>query len=294
MKAFRFLLLLAGVCAAGTTAQAQLTVSVSIKERFHLLHEPVVATVVVTNQTGRDITLSDTQQFQWFAFRITTEGDRVISPRNMRYQVPPLDLKSGETVKRTVDLHQLYQLGDFGTYRIQANIYFDGLDKFFASKPTHIEVTEGRTVWRKTAGVPEGQPGAGQMRVFTLLAHQRGEVNTLYIRVQDKDDGSTYCTFPLGRLLDGVPPQAEFDSANNLYVLQLTGNRAYVLTKISPNGEFAGQTNYAAPKTRPTLRKTSDGALQIIGGRREAALAQNPDAAPPAKLSDRPLGLPGR
>lgn len=292
MKALRFFLLLLGTLAAVSTARAQISVSVSIKERFHILHEPVVATVVVTNLTGRDITLSDTQQFQWFAFRITGENDRIISPRDLHYKVPPIDMKSGETVKRTVDLHQLYGLADFGTYRIEANIYFDGLDKFFASRPTHIEITDGRTIWRRTAGVPEGQPGAGQMRVFTLLAHQRGEVNTLYVRVQDKDDGSTYCTFPLGRLLDGVPPQAEFDSSNNLYVLQLNGNRAYVLTKITPNGQFAGQTNYAAPKTRPTLRKTSDGALQIVGGRRETALAQNPDAGPPAKLSARPAGLP--
>lgn len=292
MKTFRLLLLLLGVFAAVNTARAQISVSVSIKERFHILHEPIVATVVLTNLTGRDITLSDTQQFQWFAFRITGENDRVISPRDLRYKLPPIDLKSGETVKRTVDLHQLYELADFGTYRIEANVYYDGLDKFFASRPTHVEITDGRTIWRRTAGVPEGLPGAGQMRVFTLLAHQRGEVNTLYVRVQDKDDGSTYCTFPLGRLLDGVPPQAEFDNQNNLYVLQLNGNRAYVLTKITPNGQFAGQTNYAAPKTRPTLRKTSDGALQIVGGRRENALAQNPDAAPPAKLSARPPGLP--
>jgi hypothetical protein len=292
MKHLRLLLLLACALAAASTAQAQISVSVSVKERFHILHEPIIATAVVTNLAGRDITLSDTQQYQWFSFRITTEGDRVITPRDLHYKVPPLTVKAGETVKRSVDLHQLYDIAEFGTYRIQANIYFDGLDKFFSSRPTHVEITDGRTIWRKTAGVPEGQPGAGQMRVFSLISHQRGEVNTLYVRVEDKDDGSVYCTFPIGRLLDGVPPQAEFDSTNNLYVLQLIGNRSYALTKITPNGQFAGQTSYSAPKTRPTLRKTADGALQIIGGRREVALAQNPNAEPPPKLSDRPAGLP--
>jgi hypothetical protein len=292
MKHLRLVLLLVCGLAAATTARAQISVSVSIKERFHILHEPIVATTVVTNLTGRDITLSDTQQYQWFSFRIITDNDRVVMPRELHYKVPPLSVKAGETVKRTVDLHQLYDISEFGTYRIQANIYFDGLDKFFSSRPTHVEVTDGRTIWRRTAGVPEGQPGAGQMRVFSLISHQRGEINTLYVRVEDKDDGSIYCTLPIGRLLDGVPPQAEFDSANNLYVLQLIGNRSYVLTKITSNGQFAGQSNYSAPKTRPTLRKTADGALQIIGGRREAALAQNPAAEPAPKLSDRPLGLP--
>lgn len=294
MKNFRLVLLLVCSLALVRSANAQINVSITIKDRFHLLHEPIIATTTVTNMTGREITLSDTPQFQWFGFRIVTDGDRSVLPRDLRYKVPPLTVKAGETVRRTVDLHTLYDISDLGTYRIQANIFYDGLDKFFASKPTHVDISEGRTMWRRTAGVPEGQPGAGQMRVFSLLAHQKGEANTLYVRVEDKDNSSVYCTFPLGRLLDGVPPQAEFDNASNLYILQLVGNRQYSLTKITPDGVFAGQSAYTAPKTRPTLRRTPEGALQIVGGKREVSLAQNPDApTPPApKLSDRPPGLP--
>ena len=292
MKFLRLLLFLACGLASASIARAQITVSISIKERFHLLHEPIVATVVVTNLTGRDITFSDTPQYQWFAFRIITEGDRVVPARDLHYKLPPLAVKAGETVKRSVDLDELYDLGEFGSYRIQANVYFDGLDKFYSSRPTFIEITDGRVIWRRTVGVPEGETGAGQTRVFSLLAHQRGETNMLYVRVEDKENGNIYCTFPVGRLLDGVPPQAELDAANNLYVLLLIANRSYVLTKITPNGKFAGQTNYSgAPKSSPKLRKTSAGALQIVGGQREA-IVQNPDLEPAPKLSARPPGLP--
>jgi len=93
------------------------------------------------------------------------------------------------------------------------------------------------------------------------------------------------------RLLDNVSPQAEFDSSNNLYVLHLIGMRAYVLTKVSPSGEFGGQVNYSAPKTRPTLRKVADGSLQIIGGRRDS-VAQTDTPVEPPKLSARPPGFP--
>jgi hypothetical protein len=130
------------------------------------------------------------------------------------------------------------------------------------------------------------------MRIFSLLSHQVGETNTLYARVEGQDDGMVYCTFPIGRLLDSAPPQAEFDSNNNLYVLHLIGMRAYVLTKISPSGEFGGQINYSAPKTRPTMRRTADGTLQIIGGKREASVAQINNPTEPPKLSDRPPGFP--
>ncbi len=293
MKHLRLFLLLACILAGATAARAQITVNISTKERFHLLHEPVIVTVLVTNQTGHEITLSDSQQFQWFAFRITLDNDRAVAPRDAHYHLTPLTVKAGETVKRSVDLNRLYELGEIGAYRVVANVYYDGLDKFYSSKPTHVDIGEGHVIWRKVAGVPEGQPSAGQMRTFTLLEYQRGDVNTLYVRVQDNDDGGIFCTFPTGRMLVGTPPQAEFDAANNLYVLQLIGNRSYTLTKVTANGQFAGQSNYAAPKSRPILRKTPDGGLQLVGGiRQDATLAQNPDTSPAPKLSDRPAGLP--
>ena len=288
MKYLRLLLFL---CLA-TAAHAQITVNCTIKQRFHLLYEPVIATVNVTNLTGRDITLSDTQQYQWFGFRITGDGDRMIPPRSVNYHLPPVSVKAGETIKRSVNLNELYEMGETGTFRIQASIYFDGLDKFFTSKPTHIEVNEGHLIWRKVAGIPEGQPAAGQMRIFSLLSHAIGESNNLYVRVEGQDDGMIYCTFPIGRLLDNVAPQAEFDSNDNLYILHLIGMRAYVLTKVSPSGEFGGQINYSAPKTRPTLRRTAEGALQIIGGKREGSVAQNNIPAVIPKISDRPPGFP--
>jgi hypothetical protein len=287
----KYLRLLFFLCLA-TAAHAQITVECSIKQRFHLLYEPVIATVNVTNRAGRDITLSDSSQYQWFGFRIMGENDRMIAPRSLNYRLPPLVVKAGETVKRSVNLNQLYELGETGTFSVQASIYYDGLDKFFTSRPTHIDVSEGRLLWRKVAGIPEGSPAAGQMRIFSLLSHQLGEANTLYVRVEGQDDGMVYCTFPIGRLVDGVEPQAEFDSSNNLYVLHLIGMRAYVLTKVSPAGEFGGQTNYSAPKTRPTLRKTAAGALQIIGGKRESAIAQASIPVEQPKLSDRPPGFP--
>jgi hypothetical protein len=39
------------------------------------------------------------------------------------------------------------------------------------------------------------------------------------------------------------------------------------------------------------LRKLADGTLQIVGGRKQSAVAQTP-TAPPVKLSDRPVALP--
>ena len=295
MKLFFLLLASAGLLAGGTPARAQIVVGISISERLHLRHEPVLATVTVTNQTGRDITLADSRQGQWFSFQITREGDQFIAPRDPDYHLAPLPLRAGETVKRTVNLNDLYSLGDFGIFRIRANIYYAAADRYFSSKPTHIEITEGRVLWRRAAGVPDGQKGSGQTRVFTMLAHQRGEYNLLYVRVEDQDDGTVFCTNPLGRIIDNVTPEMQFDSRNNLYVLQFVGMHRFALSRIGVNGEFLGQSYYTATKNRPAFRKQADGTLQLVGGKREE-VAQNPQNAahlpPPPKLSERPPGLP--
>jgi len=298
MKPFRHLLFFLFGFAALSAAHAQFNVQVSIKEHLYVLHEPLIATVNVTNNSGRDVRLEDTEQYQWFGFRIMSVGgeNSMVPPRGaangVNYRLAPLVVHAGETVRRSVNLNELYELGDLGIYSIKAEIYCAELDKFFSSRPVDMELTEGRKIWTGVVGVPEGIENHGKMHVFTLLKHQRGEGNLLFLRVEDQDDGSIFCTYPIARLVEGAKPEFQFDSSNNFYVLQLVGEKAYVLSKISVNGKFLGQTNYSAEKSRPSLRKLSNGALQLVGGKRDDQTAPAPGSGGPARLSDRPPGLP--
>lgn len=287
MKFLRSLLLLSLAVAAVATASAQITVDLSIKRRLFIAHEPLVATVTVNNMSGRDITLADTPQMPWFSFQVNGKAERIIPPRNPNYSLEPLEIKAGGSMRRSVNLTELYEIGDYGIYRIRANIFFAETQKFFSSRPTAIEITEGRLLWKRVVG----SPADDSLRNFTLLAHQQGEYTVLYVRTEDRENGVVYSTHELGRMLEGQPPSMEFDVANNLYVLQLIGQRDYLLSKISINGEYLGQTRYTAPKSRMYMRKLDDGQLQVVGGRRVEEIAQNP-ANPPAKISDRPAGLP--
>ena len=291
MKSFRPLLWLVLFAALGAVAHAQLNVELSIKRRLFIAHEPVIATVTITNLTGRDITLTDTPEMQWFAFQVLGASDRIFPPRNPNYALDPVEIKAGTQKRRTVNLSELYEIGEFGIYRIRASIYFADFKKFFSSRASSIEITDGQLLWTQTAGVPDGQPGGGSMRKFSLLAHQQGDYKMLYVRVEDRDNGAVYCTQELGRMIEGQPPLADFDLGNNLYVLQLIGQREYLLSKIGLSGEYLGGTRYTAPKSKPYFRKLPDGQLQIVGGRRETTVAQGTGERP-SKLSQRPPGLP--
>lgn len=290
MNRLRTLVLLFTSLAATLTAHGQVSVDLQIKRRNFLRYEPVVATVSVTNLSGRDLKLEDGGT-QWFGFQINNGStENIIPPRNPDYHLDGLELKAGESVKRTVDLNTLFALGEFGVYKIKATIYSAQLDKFFASRPDAIGISEGHVVWQQSVGVPDGYPNAGATHVISLVSFQDTAHKNLYARIEDRETGTIFCTQQIGPMLDGNEPQVQFDTANNLYVLLATGPKIYTLSKFGVNGDFQGQTNYTSTKSRPQLRRLASGNLQISGGHREAV--QTTASIPTPKLSDRPAGIP--
>lgn len=293
MRPVRFLLFLALCVVALAPAQAQLTVQLNIGRRAHMIYEPILATVSIANMTGRQVVLEDSQASQWFTFQIMSSDGHSIPARNPDYRLEPLTLNPGETMKRTVNLQELYQLGDFGTLKVQANIYLAQAGRFFPSKPAVIEMTEGRKIWEHAVGVPEGMEGGGGTRRFSLLTLEHAKGKMLYVRVEGENEGKVYGCYNLGRLVQGIEPEMQFDLANNLWVLQLVAQKTYFLSKIGINGEFQAQSTYVTPKSKPYLRKLGDGTLQIVGAVRQTReVPGDPEQKKAPKLSDRPPGFP--
>ena len=283
---------------AAHEVQAQIEIGLKVSRRLYMAYEPIVATVSITNLTGRDIVLDDFEGRQWFGFQITTADHRPIPPRDPDYQLAPLNLPNGQTLKRSVNLVSLYPITDFGLYRIRANVFFAELNKYFSSVPTSVEISDGKLMWQQTVGIPDGQPGAGGYRVYKLLSFRQPKDNMLYVRVEDRDEGSIYGVYPLGHLIIGNDPQVQLDAGNGLHVLHLVGPKTFVYSRIGINAEWLGQMTYSTQKTRPQLRKLASGKVDVLGGQMDAPVAQAVDSSgevqAPPKLSDRPPGMPGQ
>ena len=283
-------LLLAASMLAGWSARAQITVDLQIKRRLFMINEPILATVSVTNQTGREVMLADTQEGgPWFSFQIANTDGRQVPPRNANYELQPMMMHIGETVKRTVNLNELYTLGDFGAYHVKASIYYAAAGKYFASRPRPLELTDGQVIWKQTVGTPEGTPG-DQNRTWSLLTMEMDGTKMLYLRLQGQESGTIYACYNLGRMVAGFMPDAKFDGGNNLAVLHLIAPKTYSLSRVAIDGAFQGQATYVTPKSQPFLRRQGM-ALQIVGAvRQDPAVAQaRPDNLP--KISDRPTGF---
>lgn len=271
---------------------AQVTVDMTIKRRLFVIYEPIMVTVSITNRSGRDLTLQDNGGQKWFSFQITNGDGQVIGPVNADYQLNPLVVPAGQTVRRSLNLTALYNVREFGNYRARASVYSAESRQYYSSTPQQFQITDGRVIWQQNLGVPDGQPGAGATRTVSLMIFRPDNANVLYIRVQDKDAGIVYTTSPLGKMLAGFTPDVQVDRNNQVHVLQLFGAKAFVYTIVGLNGEFVDQLTYNAVNSRPELKKTADGEVIVRGGDVDKPVATGTAAPNVPKASDRPAGFP--
>jgi hypothetical protein len=291
------LLCISAIGLLSTNALAQLEVSLHLERTLYLRGEPIEAAVTVRNLAGKDVMLRDLPgrensiAHHWFGFQIERGADNPIAPYDSRYRNGPVNILAGESVERKVNLLRLYPINELGSYKAQAAIYFAENGRYITSQKLPIEITDGKSIWSQTVGVPAGKDGGGGYREMELLSFQLPRERALYARVTDESTGEILCTYPLGHMLIGMNPSTEFDESNTLHIFHMVGPNTYWLSKIGVNGEWLGQRIYNAPKGRATLRKKPDGSLVVVGATRQA---DKTGAPPVPKLSDRPVSIPGQ
>jgi hypothetical protein len=272
------------------TTEAQVQVDLKFKRLQYIAHEPVVATIAITNLAGRDIELRDADGQSWLGFEITGSEEQPIGPLNAANREPPLRIQAGQRVTRQIDLTPLYPVHEYGAYHVRTNIYFADLGKFFYSGTRVFEVTDARPIWQQTVGVPDGTGASGEVRTYSLMTNRFPDHTSLYVRVQDKDTGVVYATYSLGRTIAFEQPQAEIDRANQLHVLHCAAPRAWSYARVGLDGKLLEHTSFMETKTRPHLVHSGGGEVAVRGGMVEAPARSSGSKAP--KLSARPPGEP--
>ena len=281
-----FLIFLAG------SVHAQIQVELKLKRLQYIAYEPLFATVAVTNLAGRDIDLHDDRGQHWFGFEITGKEGQPIGPAARMASEPSLHVESGKTVVRKINLTPMYSVQDPGTYHVRANIYFADLNKFFYSQGKAFQIVHARPIWQTTVGVPEGMPGAGEPRTYSLLRNRFADHTSLYVRVENKENGVVYATYSLGRIIIYGEPQKEIDRANQLHVLHCAAPRTWTYSHIGLNGQLLKEERFMETKTRPRLRRTSAGEIAVSGGMRDVPAAASIARPTAPKLSTRPAESP--
>ena len=88
----------------GATAQAQIQVELKFKRLQYIAHEPVVASITITNLAGRDVDLHDDSGQHWFGFEVTAGEGRLLAPLKSDAAEPALHVEAGKTITRKINL----------------------------------------------------------------------------------------------------------------------------------------------------------------------------------------------
>src|SRR6202030_3331405 len=254
-----------------SSAIGQIQVDLKFPRLQFIAYEPVIATVGITNLAGRDVDLHDISGQPWFGFEVTGQDGQLIGTLKTDPIQPPLKIETGKRVTQKINLTSLFAVHDFGAYHVRAHVYFADLGKFFYSPAKVFEVTDARPIWERTVGIPEGVGGAADVRSYSLLSNRFPDHTSLYVRVEDKDQGTVYATYSLGHLIAFDAPQAELDRANQLHVLHCAAPRNWAYSRVSWNGELVSRASFTETKTRPRLVHDADGAIKVAGGMVQAA-----------------------
>jgi hypothetical protein len=277
--------------ALASPAWGQLQVDIGLKRTLYIAYEPLIVNVSIKNLTGNALELYDSDGQHWFGFQIETLDGRPIATRSSSYTNAPLVLEAGQKLTRAVNLTPLYPIAEYGGYRISASIYAPTLKRYFNSPPLNVEITEGRPVFEKTVGVPANEKGGGEFRKITLLTHRLPNSSQLYLRIENTEKRTVYCTHRLGRIVSYGTPDVVLDKRNQIHVLQNVAPKAFLYSHIGLNGEVLDRKTYQQGLKRPALRELPDGTISVIG-----AQVIDPTAVaseqPVPSLSDRPVPLP--
>lgn len=281
--------------ALGGTAQAQFQVGLAIDKVQHIVQEPQVVTVTITNRSGADVVLGGPRGEKWLSFDVTDPNERPLATTHMDSS-EPMVFAAGSTISRKVTVVSNHIL-DQGNYGLKAIVYHAPSGQYYQSNRLRFQVLEGQRYKQPlTFGVPPNFPEAGRTRQYVLLMHQDLERSYLYLRLVDERTGSMLRTFQLGVVTLYRDPQYTLDRFNNLHVMFLTAPKIYRYCVVRPDGSLESQSMHREVELdRPQLFLTANNEVVMRGGvvydpAAEKA-AQESAARKGRGISERPPGL---
>lgn len=274
-------------------ASAQIGIAIEPSKTTFVAYEPINVTVTINNRAGRDVVLRGAGERPWLSFQVNDGNGNMIGGYRAAPKFEPVLIGAGQTLRRTIAVNNYYPMTQQGMYTLKATVYFPPLDQLFSSEVKKLQVSDGAEIMRQVVGVPDGLPGAGSYRRFSMLTFNSGSDKTLYLRVQNETTGAVLSTFPLGQIITVRQPEWTFDKENRLHILHMGAPKAFAHTVVDATGQIVARDVYREHNgTRPSLINPGTGDVIVQGGISDVEEKQGVLSADIHPLSERPPGLP--
>ncbi len=273
---------------SGVNADAQIEIRLQLKHDLYIQYGEVDATVTIRNLAGRDVFFDNEPDKPWLAFRLKHDSGRMVPMTDPFMKFPPLLIKSGETLKRSVDINRIFSMEMLGQYSLVADLYFLGTETYITSNREVFNVIQGHRVWERILGVPGS---SGERRKVSVYTHRLVDRVYLYMGITNPDGPQVFCMRRLGRYASYAKQIAvDTDSSNRIHVLHLAAPRTFLYTVTDLNGNLLSSEVYVEGNSRPRL-VNNGGSVKVGGG--SVRSASDPVAGQPPlelpRISERPV-----
>jgi len=281
--------------AASLTVSAQVSVDVLQDQDQFLPGERLSTAVRITNRSGRDLQLGDTED--WLTFSVQARDIQVIAKNGEVPVAGEFILESSKVVTRRVDLAPYFSINRPGRYAVSATVRIKGWKQQIISPPRNFDIVEGSKLWEQEFGVPNSDSNsAPEVRKYALqqASYLKAQLR-LYFRLTDASGVRTFRVFPIGPMVSFSRPEPQVDKFSNLHLLYQDGSHSFNYTVINPDGEVIAHRTYDYVDKRPRLQPDEDGKILVAGGIRRVSPTDVPPtkAATPAEEPAKPLPAPG-
>jgi len=278
-------LIVAALLSVGS-AHAQLASSLRIAKKEHLAGEPVIATVTVTNHSGRELLFHSDGRFQWLNFIVkTTSGNQVTPKGNALFG--PMKIEAGQTLAKEVDLAEHFQLSQSGNFSVSAVIHPPGENtEGTSTNRVFFNQSPGRLYWSQKVGIAGS---SNRIREFRLLNFSGDSKSQIYAQIQDDSTGQLVRTFLLGEVLMMRKPVVTVDRHQRMHVMFLATPVMWVHYVIDTDGNvISRQIHQRGPVGDPQLLTLADGTVQVANSIPYDPKAAAEERTKTHKASDRP------
>ena len=270
-----------------TTLHGQIATSLSMSKKNYLAGEPVIAEIIVTNNSGRDLALASTRALPWLALAVTNSSGNPVSSRKLN-AFGAMKIKAGESLAKRVDLNEFFLLDEQGNFAVSALVR-DPLDGVQGASTNRMlfNLNPGRKYWSQKLGVKNDK--GNQTREIRLLTFSDGEKSQLFAQVIDGTTGMKLRTFRLGDVLMLRKPMVTLDKAQRMHVMFLATPTMWVHCQVNADGKLVDRKiHQRASQGDPVLMAYGDGSVRVLNSIPYDPAAEAKQRATIRKASDRP------
>ncbi len=243
---------------------AQVTVELEFEKDVFLADETMIASVRITNFTGRALNLG--RDNHWLMFSVEARDGFLVDQDGTPSVKGAFEIPNASRGTRRVNIAPYYRMRDPGSYQVVATVFLEEIQEVVKSAPVKVIIIRATTLWQKQFGVATGTERGLQVRKYSLIRALDDNQLMLYVRVASQDESEVYGVFRVGNLVSFGSPEAQIDRYSRLHLLQQYDARAFRYLVVTPDGALMIRQRYDYTRSRPKLGPIEDNLVGVVGG----------------------------